>query len=145
MNAETPAQVQSKIDMLKPLIPRLQNVIAQSEKLLSCQDAQMISRGLVAIGLSKQAQTEMGAACQNLGFGLEVMAHLATSTDPNAVREVEAQLPNAFSGVVSLIAKKLGLDEAAVATSLLSFVDEIYVVAEYAVRRAEEQVSVPAC
>lgn len=142
MNADTSTQVQTKVDMLKPLIPRLQNVIAQSEQLLSCQDTQKISRALVAIGLTKQAQTEVGAACQNMGFGLEVMAHLATSTDANAVREMEAQLPSAFAGIVSMISKKLGLDEGSVASSLLSFVDEIYVVAEYAVRRAEAQISV---
>lgn len=142
MNADTSTQVQSKIEMLKPLIPRLQNVIAKSENLLTCQDSKLISRALVAIGLTKQAQTEVGAACQNMGFGLEVMAHLATSTDPVAVREVEAQLPAAFSGIVSMVSKKLGLDENSVAVSLLSFVDEIYVVAEYAVRRAEEQVTV---
>src|SRR5258706_8862810 len=119
MTVERTTQVQSKIDMLKPLIPRLQNVIAQSEKLLSCQDSKLITRALVAIGLTKQAQTEVGAACQNMGFGLEVMAHLATSTDPNAVREMEAQLPSAFNGVVSLVSKKLGLDEVSVAASLL--------------------------
>ncbi|MBX9948516.1 MAG: hypothetical protein K2Y39_05105 [Candidatus Obscuribacterales bacterium] len=142
MNAETSMQVQSKIEMLKPLIPRLQKVIAQSEKLLACQDSILISRALVAIGLTKQAQTEVGAACQNMGFGLEVMAQLATSSDPKAVREVEEQLPAAFSGIVSMVSKKLGLDEVAVAASLLSFVDEIYVVAEYAVSRAEAQVAV---
>jgi hypothetical protein len=142
MNVDTSTQVQSKVDMLKPLIPRLQNVIAQSEQLLSCQDTYKISRALVAIGLTKQAQTEVGAACQNMGFGLEVMAHIATSTDSNSVREMEAQLPKAFAGIVTLVSKKLGLDEGSVSASLLSFVDEIYVVAEYAVRRAEAQVSV---
>lgn len=142
MNTETSKQVQSKIEMLKPLIPRLQNVIAKSEALLACQDSKLISRALVAIGLTKQAQTEVGAACQNMGFGLEVMAQLATASDPKAVREVEEQLPAAFSGIVSMVSKKLGLDEVAVAASLLSFVDEIYVVAEYAVSRAEAQVAV---
>jgi hypothetical protein len=142
MKADTSTQVQSKVDMLKPLITRLQNVIAQSEQLLSCQDTSKISRALVAIGLTKQAQTEVGAACQNMGFGLEVMAHLANSNDPDAVSELEAQLPSAFAGIVSMVSKKLGLDEGSVASSLLSFVDEIYVVAEYAVQRAEAQISV---
>ena len=144
MNAETSTQVQSKVDMLKPLIPRLQSVIAKSEELLSCSDSKKISRALVAIGLTKQAQTEVGAACQNMGFGLEVMAQLATSSDPNAVREIEAQLPNAFAGIVSMVSKKLNLDEGAVSASLLTFVDEVYVVAEYAVRRAEAQVAAAA-
>ncbi len=142
MNVETATQVQSKVDMLKPLIPRLQNVIVQSEELLACQDTHKVSRALVAIGLTKQAQTEVGAACQNMGFGLDVMAHLATSPDPSSVREMEAQLPKAFAGIVTLVSKKLGLDEGSVAASLLSFVDEIYVVAEYAVQRAEAQISV---
>jgi len=142
MNSDVSTQVQSKVEMLKPLIPRLQKVIAQSEDLLSCKDSTLISKALVAIGLTKQAQSEVGAACQNMGFGLEVMAHLATSTDQKAVMEVEAQLPTAFSGVVALVSKKLDLDEHSVAASLLAFVDEIYVVAEYAIRRAEEQVAV---
>ena len=142
MNTDTATQVQSKVDMLKPLIPRLQNVIAKSETMLSCDDSKMITRGLVAIGLTKQAQTEVGAACQNMGFGLEVMAQLATSPDQGEVRAMEAQLPSAFSGIVSMVSRKLGLDEGSVAASLLTFVDEIYVVAEYAVRRAEEQVAV---
>ncbi|MBA3856643.1 MAG: hypothetical protein C0507_06990 [Cyanobacteria bacterium PR.3.49] len=142
MYVDVPAQVQSKVEMIKPLIPRLQKVIAQSEDLLTCKDSKLISKALVAIGLTKQAQSEVGAACQNMGFGLEVMAHLATSTDAHAVREVEEQLPTAFNGVVALVSKKLGLDEGSVAASLLAFVDEIYVVAEYAIRRAEEQVAV---
>lgn len=142
MYVDVPTQVQSKVEMIKPLIPRLQKVIAQSEEMLTCKDSKLISKALVAIGLTKQAQSEVGAACQNMGFGLEVMAHLATSTDTSAVREVEAQLPTAFNGVVALVSKKLGLDESSVAASLLSFVDEIYVVAEYAIRRAEEQVAV---
>lgn len=142
MNADTATQVQSKVDMLKPLIPRLQNVIAKSESMLTCNDSKMITRGLVAIGLTKQAQTEVGAACQNMGFGLEVMAQLATSPNAGEVRAMEAQLPGAFSGIVSMVSRKLDLDEGSVAASLLAFVDEIYVVAEYAVRRAEEQVAV---
>lgn len=142
MNVNTATQVQAKVDKLKPLIPRLQNVISKSETLLSCDDSNKITRGLVAIGLTKQAQTEVGAACQNMGFGLEVMAQLATSEDAGEVRQIEGQLPNAFSGIVSMVSRKLGLDEYSVAASLLTFVDEIYVVAEYAVRRAEEQVAV---
>jgi len=142
MYVDVPSQVQAKVEMIKPLIPRLQKVIAQSEDMLSCKDSKLNSKALVAIGLTKQAQSEVGAACQNMGFGLELMAHLATSTDDSAVREVEAQLPTAFNGVVALVSKKLGLDEVSVAASLFAFVDEIYVVAEYAIRRAEEQVAV---
>lgn len=144
MNIEISTQVKSKVNMLKPLIPRLQKVIAASEKLLSGPDTKSAAKALVAIGLTKQAQTEVGAACQNMGFGLEVIAHLATSTDSQAVRDMEEQLPSAFSGVVALVSKKLGVEESAVASSLLTFVDEIYVVAEYAVSRAEQQISMAA-
>lgn len=120
---------------LRRVLLKLQEIAALAEAQVASDSRINSSRALIALGLCQQAQQQVSAACQNLGF---TIGSLALIPDGGQDEDIQRQLKEARMDVVRVLTSQLPVSREAAFMSLSGFAEECAVLSALMVGRAEQ-------